>query len=386
MINLIVMKKKIYFGVFACLLLNLSLCFAQRTLNESLLHNGQIREYIVYVPAIYDGSTPVPIMFNFHGYRGRASWHMGSTDMQAVADTAGFILVYPQGALFNDITHWNVGAWTRGSRVDDLGFTAKMIDALDGIYNINLDRVYSCGYSNGGYFSFELACKMSDRIAAIGSVGGKMSSETFNACDPQHPTPVITIHGTADDIVSYFGRQPAASKTLSEVHAYWTNFNNTASDPIIENVPNINNLDGSTVEYYTYENGDNCTAVDHYRVNNGGHDWPGVWGNMDIHASRLIWEFVSRYDINGLVSCNATSNEIIDAAAEIKLFPNPASDFITIEMGATEKQHCEIYTLLGEQIMFEQIQPGNNTLNVSILPPNVYLIRIGGKIKKLVIK
>ena len=185
---------------------------AQQTLNESMLHDGVTREYIVYVPAVYNGSSSVPLLFNFHGYGMSANNQMSYGNMRAVADTAGFIVVYPQGTLFWGSPHWNVGSWTLGSTADDIGFTEAMIDTLAANYNIDLNRVYSCGYSNGGYFSFVLACQLSAEIAAIGSVGGTMSTETYNSCNPSHPTPVVTIHGTDDAIISYFGVYPNNSK------------------------------------------------------------------------------------------------------------------------------------------------------------------------------
>jgi polyhydroxybutyrate depolymerase len=239
---------------------------AQQTLNETMLHDGLTREYIVYVPAIYDGSTPVPLLFNFHGYGMSANFQMTWCDMRAVADTAGFILVYPEGTLFWGYTHWNVGSWTLGSTADDIGFTEAMIDTLATNYNIDLNRVYSCGYSNGGYFSFELACQLSDQIAAIGSVGGTMSTETYTSCNPFHPTPVVTIHGTDDATVSYNGGDPENSESLSDVNTYWANYNNTIVSPVVSTLPNINSSDGSTVELSLYNNGDNCTSVEHYKV------------------------------------------------------------------------------------------------------------------------
>jgi hypothetical protein len=139
-----------------------------------------------------------------------------------------------------------------------------------------------------------------------------MSEETYNACNPTHPTPVVTIHGTADGVVSYYGgytlNSKSLSKSLAEVNIYWVNYNNTNSPATITNLPDINNSDGSTVEYHEYNKGDNCTSVKHYKVLGGNHTWPGVSGNMDINADAVIWDFVSQYDINGLiVNCGATS-------------------------------------------------------------------------------
>ena len=41
----------------------------------------------------------------------------------------------------------------------------------------------------------------------------------------------------------------------------------------------------------------------HYRVNGGGHDWFGAWGNQDIDSTELIWEFFSS-------ACEESTNSI----------------------------------------------------------------------------
>lgn len=266
---------------------------------NSLTLEGIERDFILYLPESYDGSTAVPLLFNFHGYTQSASFQFSYGNMRSIADTANFILVYPQGKLLNGNTHWNVGSWTKRSNSDDLGFTDAMIEAIASDYNIDLTRIYACGYSNGGAFSFELACRLSDRIAAIGSVSGMMTDRTQNNCSPSHPIPMISIHGTADNIVQYNGNIPEEIMSQSETLAYWATFNNTDPDPTIVDIPDINNSDGSTVEFLKYPNGDKDVSVEHYKITGGGHDWPGKTGNMDIDASHLIWNFVSKFDING---------------------------------------------------------------------------------------
>jgi len=358
---------------------------AQQTLNESMLHDGVTREYIVYVPAIYDGSTPVPLLFNFHGYGMSANNQMSYGNMRAVADTAGFILVYPQGTLFWGFPHWNVGSWTLGSTADDIGFTEAMIDTLAANYNIDLNRVYSCGYSNGGYFSFVLACQLSAEIAAIGAVGGTMSTETYNSCNPSHPTPVVTIHGTDDATVSYNGGNPNNSESLSDVNTYWANYNNTIVSPVVSNLPNINTTDGSTVELSLFDNGDNCTSVEHYKVIGGDHDWPGSWGNMDINADAVIWSFVSKYDLNGLIGCATTSiNENNNTQENYKIYPNPVHTQITIDLGLAVEKEFRLYNPIGELVLTGVLNSQISTIDLSSLPPNVYVLNINNHSIKLI--
>ena len=221
-------------------------------------------------------------------------------DMRSIADTANFILAYPQGALFNGISHWNVGSWTEGSAANDLGFTDAMIDAISSEYNIDPSRIYACGYSNGGFFSFELACQLSNNIAAIGTVAATMSQKTLNACNPTRPVPMVTIHGTADNVVNYNGIFPVATVSHDEILNYWVSQNNTDSIPFITNLPNFDDSE-SSVELYEYLNGEDNTSVKHYRFISTGHIWPVNISNPEKDASNIIWNFVSKFDINGRI-------------------------------------------------------------------------------------
>lgn len=262
---------------------------------QVLIHDGEEREYMLYVPSSYDGTTAAPLMFNFHGYGGKASEYMTYADMRTQADANGFILVYPQGACLDGDPHWNAGlpSATNKSTVDDFGFINALIDELAADYVIDSERIYACGYSNGGYFSYALACYHSDKIAAVGSVSGTMLTESKINCSPVHPTSVIVLHGTSDNVVPYNGTEGLES--TSSVIDYWIGYNNTDTSPTVVNYTG----GGMNVEHQRYANGDSLTAVEHYKVNGGDH----VWFDLNIsgsNTSQLIWDFVSQYDINGL--------------------------------------------------------------------------------------
>ena len=370
------MKNKI--PTLILMLLTINLIQAQQTINESMVHNGVTREYKVYIPATYNATLPSPLMFNFHGWSMTADNQMTWTNMRPIADTAGFILVYPQGSLLGGITHWNVGSWNYWSSADDIGFTEAMIDTLAANYNIDLDRVYSCGYSNGGYFSYELACQLSSKIAAIGSVGGTMSTETFNACNPSRPMPVVSIHGTADSVVFYNGGEPFNSKSQEDVLSYWTQQNNTDTNSIAINLPNIYIPDGSTVTYNAFYNGDSCSSVEHYKVINGGHDWCGSWGNLDINASKIIWNFVSKYDLNGLIACNSVSVDEQARTTPIKVFPNPTDGIVSFRLVASRQSDYLVYSIRGELVANGTLNTVNNSVDLSHLPSSWYIIQIEG--------
>ena len=262
------------------LFISLPILIAQQFLDKTLMHDGETREYRIYIPANYQGNSNVPLIFNFHGGGGDIASQVFTSDMRPIADTAGFLLVYPQA--LPDPNDGGTFLWThkQPTTVDDIFFVEAMIDTIASEYMIDESRVYGCGFSNGGEFTFELACRLSDRIAAIGVVARSMFIETFNICSPTHPTAVVTIHGTDDDYDGIIFAGTTFYISLDDANDYWSTYNNTNTSPIINQLPNTNTTDGSTVEHHIWENGDGCVSVEHFKVIGGGHDWPGTFGTV----------------------------------------------------------------------------------------------------------
>ena len=259
---------------------------------QTLVHDGMNREYILYVPNSYDGTSAVPLLFNFHGFGGSASEFINDADMRAEAEANSFILVYPQGSCLNGASHWNPCPidGDNKSSADDLGFVEALVNEVSSQYTIDLERIYAAGYSNGGMMAYGLANYKSNLIAAVASVSGSMLDCLGNT---SHPIPVVHLHGTSDGVIPYDGSNDwnSVQSTLD----YWTSFNNTISTPTI----NVDTTGGMTIEHYVYGQGDNSVSVEHYKYIGGDH----VWFNEPYqgqNASNLVWSFMSKYDINGL--------------------------------------------------------------------------------------
>ena len=364
--------------------------FGQQQLNRTLFFDGQNRSFIVYVPSSYDATTQVPLLFNFHGGGGTSSGFINyENDMRPIADTANFIAVYPQAAV--DPTDGS-NSWLHKTPTthNDVNFIEAIIDTLSNDYNIDNDRVYACGYSEGGLFSYELGCRLNNRIASFASVSGSMLTESyrlnngFGSCSPIHPTAVLLIPGTSDGSFHsmYNGFQPYYL-SVNEITTYWANHNNTAINPTVTAVPNSNTSDGSTVEKRIWENGDNCVAVQELKVINGDHDWPGSSGNMDINASQEIWKFVSKYDINGLINCGSTE---ITTSKDLKfeIFPNPTSNIIYLNNLNKNSSNFQIFSSIGKLVMNGPINKTNISLDISNLKPQLYILKIDGISYKII--
>jgi len=358
-----------------------------QTINGTIIHDGIVRTYKLYVPAIYSGNVPVPLLLNFHGYTSNSNEQMFYGDFRNIADTANFLVVHPQGTLDNtNTTHFNVG-WG-GSTVDDVGFTEALIDSLSAAYSIDQNRIYAVGMSNGGFMSFRLACELSSKIAAVGSVTGSMTPSTLGNCNASHPMPIIQIHGTTDPTVPYNG-SAVWTASVTNILNHWATFNNCSPVPTVVNVPNTNVLDGSTVEKYTYENGDNCSEVVHFKVTNGQHTWPGsifnfAGTNYDINASVEIWNFISKYDIFGLISCNTATIEDQFGMEDFQVYPNPCSESIHVDFKIAESSFYEIYSLYGQLLKSGFISMNTNEIDLSDFDPQGYLLKIGGRYQRFI--
>ncbi len=256
---------------------------------QTLNHDGMDRQFLIYNPNSNDIQSERPLLINFHGFGGQAKDFFEWSNMRSLADSEDFILVYPQGSDLGGSSHWNaaLNGGDNKSDTDDLGFIEAIINKLSSEKLIDVKRVYAIGYSNGGMMSYALACYKSNLIAAFGSVSGYMLQ---SECTPSHSIPLIKLHGT-NDYYDGGGVYNSVESTLN----YWINFNNINSNFVLETY----NDNGTEIEFYNYQNQINQIAVHHYKVINGEHVWFDFNFNGN-NSNKIIWDFFSKYDIDGL--------------------------------------------------------------------------------------
>ncbi len=170
-----------------------------RPLQRTIDVDGVSRAYILDVPERIQPKTPVPVLFDFHGFGHSAAGVWRVSGFKELAARDGFITVYPDGLpvhlLGRDAPGWQIFS-SEGNR--DLTFTARLLDHIERTYCIDRARIFSTGFSNGAYFSHLLACRMADRFAAIAPVSG---AQLPGACDPGRGVPVLIHHGRQDELV-----------------------------------------------------------------------------------------------------------------------------------------------------------------------------------------
>ncbi|MFL5762682.1 MAG: T9SS type A sorting domain-containing protein [Bacteroidia bacterium] len=350
--------------------------FAGTTIIDSIYTGGVYRNYRIYVPSAYTGATAWPLIYNIHGYTSNAAAQQLYTNFDVIADTAHFLMVYPNATIYMGQPTWNSGF---GMTVDDVGFLSVLIDSLDLTYNIDLDRVYSCGMSNGGFMSHTLACALSNRVAAIASVTGSMTTYQQSTCSPTHPMPVMQIHGTADGTVPYGGSSGVMN--IDTLVKYWYAGDHCNPVPAYNAVPDINTSDGATADHYVWSGGDNGSTVELYKINGGGHTWPGMYPIgvtcEDFNASEKIWLFFRKYKLSQLLSVNDLTEE-----NSFELYPNPSENTVTVN--GKNISSIRIFDMNGRLVK----ESREKALDVSALTKGVYSVVVfsGGKssVKKFV--
>ena len=280
----------------------------------SLTVDGRERSYRLFLPSRYSErkKRQMPLLLALHGGRGNAEQMKELSGFDELAEEKRFIVAYP-----NAIDHhWNDGRQVTGFRshrenIDDVEFLMGLIGALTEQYNVDRKRIYLAGVSNGAMMALRVACEKAASISAVASVVGALPENVFRTCRPSRPVPVIMINGTEDHLVlwqggpvrlwgSSFGTTISVPRTVQH---YVTQYG-CRGQPDIENLKNINPKDGTNVARHDYK----CQGrlgIRLYRVNGGGHRWPGaereIFPNIlgleskDIDASLEIWNFLSGF-------------------------------------------------------------------------------------------
>jgi polyhydroxybutyrate depolymerase len=260
------------------------------------------------VPALYDGSAPVAVVFVFHGKGSDGALEERNTGFTELAEKKNFLAIYPDGLE----GEWNGGRKSPVSREsaksDDVAFVSAMIDELESRYQVDPKRIYAAGTSNGAIFCHTLAARLSERIAAIGPVSGSLGESIPKHFHPKSPVSVILFNGTDDPLVPYAGHRDFGEGVLStpDTIAFWVAVDGCAVNPAVTTDKPSPLDDGLTIIRLFYAKGTGSCEVSAFIIGHGGHTWPGVrtdptWAKtagktaMSINATELMWDFFEKH-------------------------------------------------------------------------------------------
>ena len=241
------------------------------TLHTITIEGLRPRKYFLNVPSTYIAGTASPLLIGFHGIGGSAAIFRNSTKLDLYADERGMIAVYPEGygPEFGVEASWNAGlccGLANLNELDDVTFTAAIIDSIETKYSVDKGRIWAVGFSNGGMLSYRLACELSEKITAIGVGAGSLMSKT---CNTTKPVSIIHLHGGSDADILFNG----------------SGFYNTRD--VVSNITTVNGqfgctdvsaslarIVGQTDWKWTCPNGIDVQVV---KYDGQGHDWTFAW-------------------------------------------------------------------------------------------------------------
>ena len=263
--------------------------------NATIHSGGLARTFIVHLPPSY-GTQPQPLIIVYHAYSMSSVSMERYTNMDAEADKAGFIVVYPQGV--DHPSSWDAGNGAYGPTGDanDIQFTRDMLGYLEHSYCIDAHRVYAAGFSLGGGMAYRIACALTSQFAAIATVSGAYYPIP-GGCHPSRPIPILEFHGQADQFAPYTGNPAALMAPAQSYLDGWLSRDRCSGGPQTF----FQKADVTGLKWSHCADG---TSIVHYRISDGGHTWPGAspsktlgYTTRTIDANVVIWSFFSQYKV-----------------------------------------------------------------------------------------
>lgn len=301
------------FGLALLLLVAITLpaCAASPSSSDSLehftlKHNGNTRDYYVYVPPqVRNSGTRVPLVIALHGGGGNGKISEKMTGFSEKALQEGFIVAYPNGSgrLGNILLTWNTRhccGYAMKHNIDDVGFISAMIDQMVSTMPVDPKRVYATGMSNGAMMSLRLGSELSDKIAAIAPVVGTMFGDEQR---PAMPVSALIINGATDKHIPLGGGKSGGKftdawddmllKPIAYQGLFWATVDGCNLQPKEQSPQN-----GMPVARWQYA----CPAgvdVVRYLMLEAGHSWPGGKAghasgdapSTAMNATDVIWDF-----------------------------------------------------------------------------------------------
>ena len=310
-----------------CAILLIGFCYGQLF---ELTHDNHSRIYWVDYPD--NATAPVPLVISLHGRFQSLLSHITYSQMSNFANPQNIAVVYPQGTNSVGGLTWNVGAWWDASNYDDVGYLNSLIDSVVSNFTIDTNRIYACGMSTGGFMAYELACELSDRIVAFGSVAGNFMMNAGQECTSAREIPIMHIHGTSDLIVNYNAPTIDSSMTAIEAMDWWS----IENDLVEQSLEELND----SVNVFTNSSLTSNTKFVHYQVQGGGHQWFNY--NWGFHASEELLNFFMQYSMTDFSLSSDKNSFEPQIFALSQNYPNPFNPITYISYDLPEDSFVSI--------------------------------------------
>jgi len=236
------------------------------------------RDYVLHIPPSYDGTEPLPLVFDVHGYTSFATEQLMRSKWDQMADRENFVLIDPDGMNKS----WNAGNCCGGNDNDDVGFFRELVKKATAELCIDSKRVYVSGHSNGGAMTYRLACEAADIFAAAAPVCGWTG---IDPCQPSRAIPILEIRALDDGVVLYDGGGIAAS-AASDLNL-WLGLDGCADTPV------ASSQDGVCTAHTSCAAGTQVMECHPH----GNHDFFYATNPDDLLVPDTAWPFFKQFSL-----------------------------------------------------------------------------------------
>ena len=316
------MKKLIYLSALFLGFVTVPQCFSERGQfgEEQVAVGDELqRPYWLYQPnTLMQRPSLVLVM---HGYSGNAEAIAAYSGMNEIAEKHGFLVAYPQGSKdTRDNAFFNVGyEFHEDSKIDDVAYIEAIVKQILDRFPVKQDQIFATGMSNGGDMSYLLACRTGNLFRALAPVAGSMMKSLMDNCNVGSPPPILAISGTQDPVTRYAGDINnedgwGAYASQEDTIAFWAGRLKVGKVSVtpLANTHRPLFYGDSNVIFERYGSSGKNNELWYFRIEGGGHDWPG--------ARLGKWYYPARYI--GLLGMGFGKNQDIDASHEIWKFFN----------------------------------------------------------------
>ncbi len=260
--------------------------------DRSMYWDGIDRTWFIHVPASLDDSQPAPLVLAMHGFTSNATIHEGLSGMTEVAEENGFVVVYPNGV----DNAWNAGicCGPPDRAQNDVGFLREVVASVQSELNIDSERIYITGLSNGGAMTHRLACEAADLFAAATPVSFALPFSPITECQPSRPISVLNFMGLNDVLVPYEGNGFFNGAVPS--FEQWQSNNACGAEP--PEVVDVTNGTDCTIDTSCADGVETgLCSVDSTSFSGTPFEGHILYQNDDIDVARTAWDFMSRFTL-----------------------------------------------------------------------------------------
>ena len=261
----------------------------------SLMVDDVERFFRLSVPSSEAG-TKLSLIIAYHGGGDAEEDFSQQDEFDQLGEQEKFIIAY---AIAESDRTPSEGDWflnTAATSEDDNHFTEAIVDELSKVYCVDEDKLYGIGYSLGSMYTYEIACQLNHRFAAVASFAGTMPVSP-ESCDLTGSMAVMHIHGKLDYIIDYDddwdwkeGEHEGVG-TMSNIPGmidYWAELSNCQNEDTHSHL-----FGGDDVEHIVHTDCDGGVRIEHYGMEAQEHTWPNQVDGTDTY--RLMWNFLSDF-------------------------------------------------------------------------------------------